>query len=267
MTTAQGSPHVPPQGRPVKAAGEQESKGTVRSVQRALDLMSTIASFEHPPQAKDLADKLGLPLPTAFHLLKTLVDAGYLIKESKTYWLGPEIPRLNAALERAYAIPGWMREALARLAYDSGETANICRWRNNDVEIVAVVEGRNAVRVAGHAIGLRGNAHARASGKVLLAFGPSSRRQHYLAGPLVAITPKTICSPDELEAELATVIQDGYGLDQEEFISGVCCVSAPFRDSDAISAAIAVTVPADRFRERTSELIAAVVAAAGMAGS
>lgn len=104
-----------------------------------------------------------------------------------TYWLGPEIPRLNAVLERAYAIPGWMREALTWLAYDSGETANICRWRNNDVEIVAVVEGRNAVRVAGHAIGLRGHAHARASGKRLLAFGSAARRQQYLARPLAAI--------------------------------------------------------------------------------
>lgn len=267
MTTAKSSPEVPPQGRSAKPAAEQESRGTVRSVHRALDLMSTIASFEHPPQAKDLADKLGLPLPTAFHLLKTLVDAGYLVKESKTYWLGPEIPRLNAALERAYAIPGWMREALARLAYDSGETANICRWRNNDVEIVAVVEGRNAVRVAGHAIGLRGHAHARASGKVLLAFGPAARRQQYLAGPLAAITPNTICAPDRLEIELATVTRDGYGLDREEFIPGVCCVSAPFRDSDAASAAIAVTVPADRFRERSAQLIAAVVAASSMASN
>ncbi len=223
--------------------------------------MSTIASFESPPQAKDLADKLGLPLPTAFHLLKTLVDAGYLVKEPKTYWLRPEIPRLNAALERAYAIPGWMREALARLAYDSGETANICRWRNNDLEIVSVVEGKNAVRVAGHAIGLRGNAHARASGKVLLAFGPPARLQQYLARPLPAMTPNTICSPSDLEVELGLVLRDGYALDNEEFIPGVCCVSAPFRDSGTISAAIAVTVPAARFRETTAELITAVVTA------
>jgi len=171
---------------------------------------------------------------------------------------------LQASFERAYVIPGWMREALARLAYDSGETANICRWRNNDVEIVAVVEGRNAVRVAGHAIGLRGNAHARASGKVLLAFGPAARRQQYLARPLAELTPNTICSVSELEAELAKVTRQGYGLDREEFIPGVSCVSAPFRESDTISAAIAVTVPTARFRETCDELVAAVVAAASL---
>jgi IclR family transcriptional regulator, acetate operon repressor len=102
---------------------------------------------------------------------------------------------------------------------------------------------------------------------VLLAFGPAARRQQYLARPLTVITPNTICAPDQLEIELATVTRDGHGLDREEFIPGVCCVSAPFRDSDAVSAAIAVTVPADRFRERSAELIAAVVAASSMASN
>ena len=105
----------------------ESSSGTVKSVQRALEIMNIIARTDAPPQAKELADTLGMPLPTTFHLLKTLVDAGYLVKESRTYRLGPEIPKLSAALERAYAIPGWMRESMARLAYESGETANICR--------------------------------------------------------------------------------------------------------------------------------------------
>jgi len=270
MTTAQSSPpRTSPERQAPRPAATRGSVGTIRSVQRALDLLSTVASFDAPPQAKDLADLLGLPLPTAFHLLKTLVDAGYLVKEAKTYRLGPEIPRLNAALERAYSVPGWMRETLARLAYDSGETANVCRWRNNDVEIIAVVEGRNAVRVVGHAVGLRGNAHARAAGKVMLAFGPAARKQQYFAQPLPALTPNTKTSVDELESELDIVAQQGYALDLEEFIPGVCCVAAPFRDADAgtVSAAIAVTVPADRFRETTAELIAAVVGAASAGGS
>ena len=121
------------------------------------------------------------------------------------------------------------------------------------------------VRVARPRDRIAGNAHATASGKVLLAFGPAARRQQYLARPLAALTRNTICSVGELEAELAAITQQGYGLDREEFIPGVSCVSAPFRESDAISAAIAVTVPTDRFRETTAELIAAVVAASRLA--
>ena len=240
----------------------ESSSGTVRSVQRALQLMNIIAAADAPPQAKELADTLGLPLPTTFHLLKTLVEAGYLIKEAKTYRLGPEIPKLSAALERAYALPGWMRESLARLAYESGETANICRWLNHDIEIAAVAEGRNAVRVAGHAVGLRGNAHARAAGKVILAFGPEFRREQYFGRPLAALTPNTIRSVSELKKELSVVAEQGYALDYEEFIPGVCCIAAPIRDADAVSTAIAVTVPADRFREHQDELIKYVVSAA-----
>ena len=245
----------------------ESSSGTVKSVQRALEIMNIIARTDAPPQAKELADTLGMPLPTTFHLLKTLVDAGYLVKESRTYRLGPEIPKLSAALERAYAIPGWMRESMARLAYESGETANICRWLNHDVEIAAVAEGRNAVRVAGHAVGLRGNAHARAAGKVILAFGPAFRREQYFGQPLAPLTPNTICSVPELEKELSVVAQQGYALDYEEVIPGVCCIAAPIKDADAVTAAIAVTVPADRFYRTKDELIKRVVAASSIPAS
>jgi DNA-binding IclR family transcriptional regulator len=98
-------------------APASQNDGTVKSVERALALLAAVASSDSPPYAKDLAERVGMPLPTAFHLLKTLVGANYLTKESKTYALGDEISRLNAALERSYAPPAQLREALAKLAY------------------------------------------------------------------------------------------------------------------------------------------------------
>jgi DNA-binding IclR family transcriptional regulator len=44
----------------------------------------------------------------------------------------------------------------------------------------------------------------------------------------------------------------------------VCCVAAPIRDADAVSNAIAVTVPADRFRQTKDELVERGVAAANI---
>jgi len=243
-----------------------DSNGTVKSVERALALLEAVATADSPPYAKDLAERVGLSLPTAFHLLKTLVNANYLSKESKTYALGDQISLLNSALERAYAPPARLRETLAKLAYVTRETANLCRWRSDDVEIVAGVEGMNAVRVAGHVVGRRGNAHARAAGKVLLAFGPADRRAAYLARPLPALTPNTICSAADLSDELDKVLANGYATDEEEYIPGVACVAAPVLGTGFVTTALALTAPADRFRETKPSLVAQIIATARAAG-
>ena len=247
-------------------AAASDSNGTVRSVERALALLEAVATADSPPYAKDLAERVGLSLPTAFHLLKTLVRANYLTKDSKTYALGDQISRLNAALEHSYAPPARLREILTKLAYVTGETANLCRWRRDDVEIVATVEGQNAVRVAGHVVGRRGHAHARAAGKVLLAFGPADRREAYLARPLPALTPNTMCSVAALSDELDKVLVNGYATDEEEFIPGVCCVAAPVLGTGFVTTALALTVPADRFRDNVPGLTAQIIATAKMAG-
>ena len=50
----------------------------IQSVQRALHLMEAVADSDGRATAKELARRTGLALPTAYHLLRTLVHEGYL---------------------------------------------------------------------------------------------------------------------------------------------------------------------------------------------
>src|SRR5207253_3002291 len=104
---------------------------------------------------------------------------------------------------RQFTPPDYLVGPLRRLAEVSGETAYVGCWRQNRIAVLATVEGRNAVRVSGVHIGFAGAGHARASGKVLLAFAPDSVREAYLLeNPVVAVTPRTIVEPTELRLEL-----------------------------------------------------------------
>ena len=51
------------------------------------------------------------------------------------------------------------------------------------------------------------------------------------------------------------------------FIPGERCVAVPIKDAEAVSAAIAVTVPADRFYRTKDELTKRVVATSGIPAS
>lgn len=66
----------------------------ISSVRRALVLLEVVA--EHGEiTAKRLSRETRLPLPTTYHLLRTLVHDGYLVRERGSFRLGPAVPRLS----------------------------------------------------------------------------------------------------------------------------------------------------------------------------
>ncbi len=63
-------------------------KTLVRSLQRGLHIINVVAE-EGPLHAKQIARSMGLPLPTAYHLLRTLVHDNYLVRlDDGSYLLG-----------------------------------------------------------------------------------------------------------------------------------------------------------------------------------
>jgi len=67
-----------------------------------------------------------------------------------------------------------------------------------------------------------------------VAFGSKYLRESTLGldGELIALTPYTITSPAVLRAELKTVRQRGYALDDRENHAGMRCVAVPVLDQE-----------------------------------
>lgn len=239
----------------------------IRSVSKAISILAYVAAQETALPARQVASSLGLPIATAYHLLDTLVDAGMLSKdERRLYGLGPRVGALADAYHRQTAPPPRMLAALQALAEGTGETTCLSARRHDDVVLVRSIEGTHPVRVAGLHTGYGANLHARASGKVLMAFGSPDLFERYVARqPLIALTPNTITGEEELRTELARIRERGYCLDEEEFSLGVTCVAAPIFDSGIAIAALTLAVPTIRFTEAAPTLVAAVRSAAAAA--
>ncbi|MFJ3633609.1 helix-turn-helix domain-containing protein [Streptomyces sp. NPDC090112] len=63
----------------------------IGSVQRALRLLEAM-SAENGATAKRLARLTGIPLPTVYHLLRTLSHEGYVQREGGAFRLADDLP-------------------------------------------------------------------------------------------------------------------------------------------------------------------------------
>jgi IclR family acetate operon transcriptional repressor len=238
----------------------------IRSVARASQILLHVAEREERT-AREIAAAFGLPLPTCYHLLNTLVAEGLLSKDTRRqYHLGPKVGSLSDAFQRRLAAPEHLMRELHRLAETTGETALASAWRNGEVTVLASVEGDRAVRVAGLHSGYTSHGHARSSGKLLLAYAVDPLREAYLRGhALEPLTGHTIVQRSRLLEEFVRIRECGHAVDEEEFREGVACVSAPVIENGVAAAALTLSAPVERFRRRRSEYTEAVLAAAAAA--
>lgn len=239
---------------PPAAVGEGGREPTrIRSVERAARLLIVLAALpEGERTVRGIATRLGTSLGTTYHLLNTLVDAKLLSRDrQRQYHLGFGIGALGEAYQRQVAPPCELVAPVRRLVERTGETAYLSAWRHGEIEILAQVAGTHAVGVMGLQPGFHGVAHARASGKVLLAFATAGEREAYLASrPLERLTPATITDEGRLLAELRQVADQGFALDEEEYCEGVGGISVPIVESGLVVGAYAITSPIERHRER-----------------
>lgn len=207
--------------------------------------------------AKEVSATLQSPLPTTYHMLNTLVAEGALVKNgARGYRLGPTIGALSDAyLEQGEPV-AMLESSLRELANLTGETAYVSAWQNGEIAVVATAEGSHAVRVMQLQRGAHGHAHARASGKLLLAFARSGLREQYLREhPLEPRTVTTIVDAAALEKEFETIRQRGYSTDLEEFSDDVSCIAVPVMAGGRIIAALTVSCPTSRFNRSRDELV------------
>lgn len=252
--------------RALSRSPESFSQGiTIQSVERAARLLLAVATRKTNGSCKALAVASGLAIPTAHHLLNTLVTTGLLARDSTAhYLLGPEIAVLGEAYQRESAVPEYLLTPLHQLADATGESTYFGGWRLGTMQIFAMAEGYLPVRVSLPSQGRYRDAHARAAGKALLAYAPDSLREGYLMShPFRAVTPNTITDPAKFNAELRRVRANGYATECEEFLEGIGCISVPVLHSGALIGAYSMLIPMQRFADRHQEIIRSLLAAAG----
>jgi IclR family acetate operon transcriptional repressor len=218
--------------------------GGVQSVQRAFQILETMADHGGMIGLSRLASESGLPLPTIHRLIRTLVELGYVRQEpSRQYVLGPRLLMLGESSERMLGVIA--RPYLAQLVEDVGESANLAMHDGDKAVYVAQVPSRHAMRMFTE-VGRRVMLHCSAVGKVILAGLPTDQAVAILerAG-MPARTDNTITDIDILMEQLSVVRERGYAMDEGEREVGVRCVGVAV-EGNPQRLAVSISGPTER---------------------
>lgn len=194
---------------------------------RLFALLELIASKDEFVSLQGLVDETGMPKPTLHRMLQQLEGAGLLIRQAdgRHYGTGSRVRRLAENLLLNSTQHGARHAVLRELVEDIGESCNITALSGDEVVYLDRVETPEPLRFYLRP-GSRVPIHCSASGKMILSqLGRAQRRKLLAHTPLKQYTSTTVTDLDTLEDELKRIRDDGFAIDNEEFLPGLVCAA------------------------------------------
>lgn len=214
--------------------------------------LQVLSLFDGPTlslRTSDIAAMTGIPMPTAFRIVSTLEDLGYLERRHDgSVQPGVKVLTLGSAAMRGSSLVQLSDRPLRLLAEATGETVNLGVLVEDRVLYLARLRNADLVTANVH-VGSTLPAPYTSMGKVLLAYLPQddlARRITDASLPPGA-GPNAVTNMSALRAQLEQIRREGYAVQDEELAQGLRSVSVPvFGPDDTPAAAVNVAVSAMR---------------------
>ena len=193
-----------------------------------------------------MSKRVGLHNSTTFHLVKTMVQLGYVsqLAESRKYRIGRRMFTLAAGAMDEIELVSVATPVLEKLTGETGEYSHFAIRSGEQVVVVAKTAGSGIFQLVDRTGAVR-PAHATALGKVLLAaLAPAQLARYMETCDLQPFTAKTIVEPEALLREIDEVRRKGLAFDDGEFDAEARCVAVPVRDfTGRVAGAIGMSGP------------------------
>ncbi|GHE76314.1 transcriptional regulator [Amycolatopsis deserti] len=242
------------------AEGSEPAELANKSVTKAVRLLRELAAQPRTgATVTTLAKAARLSRPTAFRLLLTLEQEGFVDRIDNNYVLGWELARLGRRADPHAGLVARAQPLLQDLADKFNESVTLSVPNaEGGLDLVAEAAGSHVLGVLGrNMIGQRYPLHASSTGKVLLAEQPAERLPALLPEKLEAYTPHTITDHAALLRELEQVREQGFAIIDNELEPELLSVSRPIRDAaGTLVAILTLNGPRNRFgRDKIPEAL------------
>jgi len=236
----------------------QENPNSIQVIERLAKILDVIASRKESVSLKILSAETGLHPSTAFRILSSLVDFGFVERTSRgNYQLGVKLMQLGSRVNASVDIRKIALPLMEKLRDQLGETVNLTVREGDEVVYIERSVAKRMIKVE-QVIGSRAPLHVTAVGKMMLGeLGEEACRDYAKRSKLPAYTINTYIKVNALLEEASASLERGYSLDNEEAELGVGCIGTLIRDANNhVIAGLSVSAPIER---RKDEWIAQVI--------
>jgi DNA-binding IclR family transcriptional regulator len=216
---------------------------------RALKVLEVLAQARAPLSAVEVASIIGAERSTAYRMLMTLIEAGYVVRDARTraYRLGYKILALSRPLLSGDEKAELVAACLRRISASTGETVHYSVLERDCAVLVQRAKATQLVTID-FQIGDRAPLHCTSIGKVLLAYQDPAAVEAAIRRGLPRVARNTITDAARLRAELRKVRAQGYAYDDLEFADDMRCVAVPvFEKDNRVTGGISLSGPASRY--------------------
>ena len=211
----------------------------------------------------ELSRQTGLAKTTTHRLAAELVELGLVERAGDGYRLGTRLFELGARVPGRRHFRDAALPFLEDLSRATDQTVHLAVLDGTDVLYVERLVGRRSAEVPS-SVATRLPLHCTATGKCLLAFGPTELVDRVLAAPLEPLTERSITDRDRLRHELEAIRDTGLAHEIGEVALDLRSVAAPVRElGGTVAGALSATGPIEDFDpDRIGPLVK--LAAAGL---
>jgi len=229
------------------------SDSKIQSVKLTSNIIESIGKH-NGATVSDVTDELGIPKSTAHVHIQTLVDIGYINRRDGEYYLGLTLLEKGGRVVNQFRVSKSSKPEINRLAYNVDDLSVLGVEYRGTSSILYKAEGTESVDSSYESlmtpIGTRRPLHWSAIGKIMLSNKKDTELEEYIeTHGLAPSTEHTLTDREEFFNEIKNTRNNGYSLEDGEYILNVRAVAVPLQTDGDNNAAISVAGPKHRLSD------------------
>lgn len=252
-------------------APPEDEQGGSRSVRRGLEILEFLLQRGEPATVAAIVTALQIPKSTAYELVRTLSEAGYLepARRGAGLYLGRKLFELGMAYRSQVDLLRDGSQIVEELRDATGETVQLSVLENDMMLVLLKEEGSRSIRIISR-VGSRVPVNWAAAGRLLVSDLDDATLAALLKRSVrQSPTGRSITDVPKLIQQIRKFRRQGYATELNETNEHAGCVAAPVIDGNGrCVAAISIVAPEHRLgKQNREELIGRVAEAAAKLSS
>lgn len=239
------------------ASSEEEQSGS-RSVRRALEILEFLLQRGEPATVAGIVAALQIPKSTAYELVRTLSESGYLepARRGAGVYLGRKLFELGMAYRSQVDLLRDGSQIVEELRDATGETVQLSVLENDMMLVLLKEEGSHPIRIISR-VGSRVPVNWAAAGRLLVSDLDDAALGALLERSVrQSPTGRSLTDVPKLIQQIRKFRKQGYATELNETNEHAGCVAAPVIDgSGRCIAAISIVAPEHRLGKANREAL------------